>query len=35
VIPSDGAPLKRDEGAPDNGMMAPPNYEMIPPPVTA
>jgi hypothetical protein len=32
VIPTEGAPLKRDEGAPHNGMMAPPDYEMIAPP---
>jgi hypothetical protein len=32
LIPTDGAPLKRDEGAPRNGMMAPPDSEMIPPP---
>ena len=30
LIPIDDAPLKRDEGAPEKGMMAPPGSQIIP-----
>jgi hypothetical protein len=34
LIPEDAAPQFRDDAAPRNGMMPPPDSEMISPPIT-
>ena len=34
LIPEEAAPQFRDDAAPRNGMMPPPNSEMIAPPIT-
>ena len=34
LIPAEAAPLFRDDAAPCNGMMPPPDSEMIAPPIT-
>jgi hypothetical protein len=34
LIPGEAAPLFRDDAAPRNGMMPPPDSEMIAPPIT-